>query len=925
MVFWAATATRRVTRLVGFASGVEMASDSTSSAIRPQTAPRKRPMTAQQSRPLGRVAAPLRQQVAEHGSNPESIIAAIKGDLLTVQRRIDGLRGLDRTSPDMEFLERHLLMMNATTGDDSATTDTINTLLEMLVHRFGVLSAAALQSCGEDVSQLLPGRAGSILALTNFVGGLAHRKKLWDAAAPTLRDASSQPDAGAPAADGPPRPARGAFDDAMNEPTVSQLRRLIQDQRALQSQLQVSLDATNFAAVKAREEALRMSHSADHAKRQADAALAEMTKQRDALQRRVTDLQLEVKRLADDAKHGHQPHAEGSEAEMSEAALVQRAAGELAFARVRPSTLNEVGFDSKLLTMPSAVEADSIAARVSAIISEVAQASSTEPHTKHKAKSHKSHSADSSGHTEGVLWWILSAQSALVESLDSRLGELQRTAQTEKSTADAELARLNRVISALNERVNVIKSNAMRDAERAKLALSVQSVHSRAASATDHPRSTPPPSRILRVKGESVSAEDRERALEGQLLHQRHCIDELREQLAAARQATDDERRDASTVRRESALLLSRATDERNRTSQAHHAAHALESEIQSLRNAHQVTKKELREKSALEAELQQAKWKLEVELHIAQNVISELRNREEQLTVERRDASDCHDLIQRTLSQERVAHAAEIAALGAQLREAKAAEDVARNVLRSERAKMLEHEREVDRLRSLDLQMDVLEQNFTNYAACKLAQREAVEEEEKVLQSCVDNIGRDVFVLPASNDSEERIQLYLEKLRAAKDTFDAEERSRKRQKATTVNWKDDRSGRKQLAYTMQQRYNAIQIFACEQRLRQMQIERASSRLQVEADEYRTRNEALLAELAHAKAQCDGLVQRNTELELQRKEFVRGRVVAEQEIKSLKSTVHKMRISNEEQEKVLIDVGTRLQQAKTNDGSLAIH
>ena len=75
-----------------------------------------------------------------------------------------------------------------------------------------------------------------------------------------------------------------------------------------------------------------------------------------------------------------------------------------------------------------------------------------------------------------------------------------------------------------------------------------------------------------------------------------------------------------------------------------------------------------------------------------------------------------------------------------------------------------------------------------------------------------------------------------------------------------------------------------------------------------------------MVELSHAKMQCDALVQRNTELELQRKELTKNRSAAEADIKALKNQVHKMRIASDEQEKVLVDIGTRLQQARAHEG-----
>ena len=911
------------------------------SAIRPQTAPKRRPMTAQQTRPLGRVTAPLRRQVAEHGSNPESVIAAIKADLFGVQRRIDDIRNIDRTSSEMEFLERHLITMCATPGDDQSTTETINSLLEMLTQRFNTLATAALTACDEDTTHIPVGRTGGVAALADFVRSIADRKKLWDAQAPSLRDAAWQTDAeaaqprNAASPETSHRRGRTSLDDALNEPTVSQLKKLIADQRSLQQQLHTALDQNSRVAQQAKEEQLRANHEADQARRASEKALQECTKQRDALQRRVTDLQLEVKKLHDNhhaapaAAHHHHTTNASADVDTSgvdEGAVVQMAAGRLSFSDVPNDVLERAGVDTSKLVIPSVPDADQVVARVSSVLQDIMSGIGAETTTQKSKSKSKASLQDGTPNTEGVLWWMLAAQSGALEKVASYADETHKKLADIESGSSREVARLNRVISALNERVNSVKAAAIRDAERCRTGVSRAATSnfaktSNVASAATAGATSRP---IVAVAGQCRTAAEREKELRAQLAHQAQCIRDLQEQIATTKQDLQDEQRRGAANARENAQLQQRAHGSQSKVTETQQSVAMLEQEVQSLRVAHQGTKKELREKTASEAELQQTKWKLEVELHIAQNVISELRQREDNLGDEAKEASQCQTIMSTKLEEERRERAIEVAELKSQLHEARTEAEVSRQVLQSERNKMLEHEREVDRLRSLDLQMDVLEQNFTNYAACKLAQREAVEEEERVLQGCVDNIGRDVFVLPSGNDSEERVSLYLEKLRASKAAYDAEERTRKRQKATAVNWKDDRSGRKQLAQTMQQRYNAIQIFACEQRLRQITLERNNADLQAELDESTDRQEALTMELSHAKAQCDVLVQRNTELELQRKDFARGRVVAEQEIKTLKNTIHKMRIANEEQEKVLIDVGTRLQQAKGKEGGAAL-
>ena len=502
-----------------------------------------------------------------------------------------------------------------------------------------------------------------------------------------------------------------------------------------------------------------------------------------------------------------------------------------------------------------------------------------------------------------AIWWIVAQQTRALSATCALIEQLRDQHRSHKERFENEVSRLKRVIGALDERVRMLKEAAMKATQCAL------------PTARGGQLDAPPPSQ----HPHTPTAVDAAATIQ---LRMKKISDDLRSQNEQLQRKNGEFEVTLSAAARERATLMLKWQTEANAAKDAQQTIAELKAELAALRDANATAKKELREKSAVESEHHVKVWKLEVELNIAQNVMSELRQREKALQQDAFDAAECQRALRETLDRERNQQVLELTRLREDARRSSVEEDVAKQVLRGERQKMADNEKEVERLRALDSQMEVLEQNFANYAACKIAQREAFEEEERLLQACVDAIGKDVFLLPAALDSEEHVRMHLAQLRTAKDTFDAEERTRKRHKALSVNFKEDRSARKQLAVIMQQRYSAIQIFACEQRLSQLAVERRQRDSDSELSELRTRQEALLVELAHAKTQCDLLVQRNSELELTRKEMLRGRGLAEQEIKNLKATIHRMRIANEEQEKVLVDVGTRLQNAKMRQDSV---
>jgi hypothetical protein len=887
---------------------------------RPSTAPAsKKDRTPFDARPLGRMVPPQRAAVPTNHGNQATVIATLKGDVLALQRRLDHFRAADLGSIEMEDLEQHLLSLNAAVGNESATLTTINTLLELLMRRVSHVSAELLKSCGEDISAIGPGRTAGFVALLEFVNSIAARKQMWEAAPPDSPTAgghgsSASSVAGAAAAAPPAQsPKRQAMDDALNEPTVSQLRRLIAEQRTLQATMAQQVrgpserDSAAWAGQREQLEQQLQVQGRLHA--DAVAALHAAQKEANAYKRRLVEAETDLRRLR--------------ETEEDETDANGQRVGAVAFAKLDRALLDEIKVDVAKLTLPTAEASEALGQRVADVIREqlgAPPADGADGVGRKQAQQRRREKGEVASASEGSMWAVLQQQNALLAALAAHVRSSKLKSQAQLDDAGKENTQLRRVVAALDERVRSVKSSALRGAEECHAQLSAQrsendKLKESVAAAVEATRLQPVP-RVVNVKNQPLSFAQREQALQVQNVQLQQCVAECKLQLGRVQQAADHEATKNGALVRERNAIVAKLEAELQLTRRHEKTIADHEAEVAALRGAMQGHKKDLREKTAAEADVQQHVWKLEVEQHIAQNVITELRQREEALQVSATEAQDCQALMATTLKREREGHASGVAQLKGHVRAARAEEEVARQVLKSERTKMLEHEKEVERLRALDLQMDVLEQNFTNYAACKLAQREAVEEEERVLQGCVDTIGRDVFVLPATNDSEEKVELYADQLRRTKANFDAEERTRKRQKATAVNYKDDRSGRKQLAGTMQQRYNNIQIFACDQRSRQMALERESTAVVTELGEYKTRQESLTVELSHAKMQCDSLVQRNTELELQRKDLTRARAMAEQDIKLLKNNIHRMRMASEEQEKLLIDVGTKLQQSK---------
>jgi uncharacterized protein YdcH (DUF465 family) len=99
-----------------------------------------------------------------------------------------------------------------------------------------------------------------------------------------------------------------------------------------------------------------------------------------------------------------------------------------------------------------------------------------------------------------------------------------------------------------------------------------------------------------------------------------------------------------------------------------------------------------------------------------------------------------------------------------------------------------------------------------------------------------------------------------------------------------------------------------------------MHLERSLQQTLAEADEHDVQNQGAMEELAHAREQCKTLLERHTALDQQRRELEKARTASEQEVKQLRQVMLKMRVAHEEQESVLLELGTRLQNVQVTSG-----
>jgi hypothetical protein len=895
---------------------------STAPAHKSQAPPRVR--SAQATRPLGRFSQ-LREAADAHGSNIASVMASIKGDIVALQHRRDELLQHDLSGPSvaMQSMEQHLAAYPFVEANPLQTAENRCQLLEMLVQLIKVTSAeiAGQLHLQDEEGKAVSGpyaasatsRISGFLDLMQCCDVIAKRKKLWESKAENEGvSVGTQPDA-------PTRPRGSAMeelDNALNEPAVSQLRQLIQHQKQLQKRLSEIVPAQT---AKPKTPPTKPLTGDDFAPLKAE--IASLTSENANLKRRVTELDFELKRVQEEFRHSFEVANEDD---------FGRVAASVAFAGLDKAFLGSAGVDtaSLLKVLPPGDAEGLLASKIGAAILEGLQPSPGSPGkgSSFDDSRRKKDSIAPQAHVEGGLWVLLKRQNLVLQQLSAFAQGLSKKFETTKADDSLQVKALQRSIESLQQQLTTHKNNTARaqlqsGAELQAAKKIISNLETRLAELTKPAERT----RLVSTKGQHASPAEREKALEDQLAHNSQCIRDLSEKLQQQMTALAQEEAARAAVTRERQQLLQLLDNERQRVKRMVEESDARAAELHESKDIIHSLRKELREKAAVEADLQQQHWKLEVELHIAQNVMNDLRLREEDLSKKAADAKKCQLNLREAIEKERKESALKFAKLEEALRVAKSNEAAAKENLKSERARMLGNEKEVERLRALDTQMEQLEQNFTNYAASKLAQRDAQEDEEKQLQLCVEALMRDPFALPLDGTAEDEVVLYLESLRSTSAQLEQEDRVRRRSKIMVVGThgsKEDLSGKKQLLHILQERYNQIQIFAAEQRIRQMAVEKETQRVNACYLDLKQEHDRCLQELSMSKVQCESLVQRNTELELERTQLLRNRASAELEIKNLKGNVQRLKIHGEEQEKILIEVGTQLQTAKIANQSL---
>jgi hypothetical protein len=886
----------------------------------------------------------VRRQVATHGSNRLAVLGSVKGDIILLQRHIDGLAARyddDAMSglPDVEaLLLQHFPAPS--TADDSTAADMHAKLLELYVQRVNAGCAAAIRRlqrhAGPHVS--LVSRTEGIVGLMNAVHHLT--------AAPPLADGRRS--------DSKMEGTQTA--DIRMDRELAELHQIVRDQRDLHSQFKRTLTnpvpmpppaappaaaapaARDVPVAPAREE--RVSRAAreqlEDARRHASQLSAEIT----GLKRRIAELERETREMAaqrqDDVEAKRLALAVEEKAASDRAVERERevsaaAGGMIAFNHVDRGLLSAVGVPDEVLRMclpcalPDKPAVEVAATKIQSALQELV-AEPVPQTTRGKAKRSTSSLAiaQEAAAAEATLmsrfgstWAVLQSQSTLVTALQDALRQQQAAVSAASGTVSEARAHAERASLVLTEKLAHVTSE--RDQLRQALS-NATAAHATAFAADGAPTASAPQTNgALRTQAE-VTVSELRRTHEKQYSRLQRRASELESEASGHRQRVELAEQHVAATMREANALRSKLDAQVKMVADLSAVSAQAQSEVTTLRAQLSQLRKEARDHQAVETESQQKLWRVGVELRIAQNVIDELRRREEEASSKREEAAACHDSIAFKLSEERNSHAREIARLNRDVINAKHEARVAQDLLSNERTRTLDNEREIERLRGLDLQLDALQQNFANFTACKEAQREAAVEEERALQTCVELVGSDVFSLPASLQTEEQVELWLHQLQELEAKNAAEERTRATLKSTVVGYRDERSGRKQLAALMQRRFNAIQIFACEQRLRQMHLERSLQQTLAEADEHDVQNQGAMEELAHAREQCKTLLERHTALDQQRRELEKARTASEQEVKQLRQVMLKMRVAHEEQESVLLELGTRLQNVQVTSG-----
>ena len=601
---------------------------------------------------------------------------------------------------------------------------------------------------------------------------------------------------------------------------------------------------------------------------------------------------------------------------------------------------------------------------------------------------------------DGAAWAALYRQNTIIRRLCDKLDEAEAARRGVEADAEAEAARLQRIVRTLEERVSAHKATNARLSQRHEQLQYEFEERNRPQhededddendGGTDVNNSIDggggPDSaattvaggggigsivkkkkklfttaadkvRIVQTKNQPMTAAERERDLHRALLAKDKKIENITDQLRASKHDIDDKAAEIASMGRERLSLLSKCAEESLKVQTLQKQLEEAYAVKQASQDSALTMKRELREKSALEADNAQKLWKSQVELHISHNVIAELRKREQQLLDDLDDAVEQRRILRDQHLSKSTENRKMQTLFELQLQEARAAVDTAKEALYAERQQTLANEKEMERLRVVDVQLETMEQNFNNYAASMIVKREAGEEEERVLGECLEQIQQDVFSLPnEAAMGEEQLTLLLAKLSHRKEVLENESRlnrqaekalsERKRmlmaqqsvngggggnnghpnlrdgptaedeEKAAIATAEEQLTNKKRLGLLLQRRYNDVQIFACERRLAEVRRGMQLRETMTELTSIQHIHEAMLKELSQTRSQLDAMAQRNSELEVERKQLLRDRERDEGQNKRLQAQVQRLNVTSEAQEGMLVDLGTKLQHEK---------
>lgn len=942
-------------------------------ALRPATAGSNR--TAFEQRPLGRSPLPVRLQTAITTSSIQSQIAALKGEILMLQHRFQETRFNGECNAEMESLERKLMQLSPIFPDDGSTNlDVKCSLLEIMLEQVKSISAAVLERCDAPVdASPVPSRSHNFLRLVEFVASLADRKRVWDerVADEVVHKAAESADAAPLSGDDlQARRDMTTLDLAMNEPTAAEVRKLVQEQKQLQESLKAVL------AKQAKDEQAKARRSLTPGALQAAAphvngsvpsipipgstvspttqqlggatfpsssGLPDHNQAISALQARLDSLMhenAEQKKRMIQLEEQLRDSSSSEKIEMDEVPVdVARRVRGLAFGSDYPRLL-ELGVTVPTKQILSDENSQLFAGRVNGLLLEVSagysqlmqQSQSVKSASPAGAKDKQKEAGGGAplvtpGSTmEGLLWSTLHQQCSILTDVLNKTKKHSNDLKNVVERKETEIVRLQRVVATLEQRIQLIKVQASKstltqEAEMEKLQKDTQ--YWRKLYDDLVVAQSSKVSRIVNAKGQVATAEEREKTLKEEVANRQQSIGDLTDQLKALKIRLEEEQTASAAVARERKGLIQARDAEAVKVSRLQVEAKDREEALQMAKEQILLLKKEIREKNVAETEMQQKAWKLEVELHIAQNVITELRQREQELSKIARDAESCREELQEEVYRLRDDIAFVQSSMTQKVEDAKQELLSAKSMLKDERQKLMAQEKEVERLRIVDLKMESLEQNFTNYAASKIAQREAGEEEERMLGECLEALDKDPFIVPSDKQGEAQLQLYIRELQSAKEQHEADQRVRSRNaKDSVAATKDEeRSNKKQLVLLLQLRLTEVQLYSCNYRLKQMTLERENRNNNIEIKQLQASQEALLQELSQVRLQCEALAHRNSELEIERKQFIKQRSQTETEVKNLKANAQRLRVSHDEQEKLLVDMGTKLQTARMSADS----